>query len=150
MACYIFYITAEKAKKLFQPSNILIERGNLMKTKIAIHETFKLRFRSGVRSGNAASDACYANRNFSNLLNLCDITGECYPELSLKHCLAASGEPLWWKDFPDMNQDKACKITASHLDTKPEYRGKDGLLPKMGCSLKYWGDPDSRVADDRF
>lgn len=47
---------------------------------------------SGIEAGNAATDACYAERNWHNLTNFCIYdTSKCYPHDKLKECLRNAG-----------------------------------------------------------
>lgn len=82
--------------------------------------------RTGLKSGNLTSAMCYAARNIFNANPGCWYQFYCFEEHDLKKCLSRSGEPDWWKDFPDMDQQKACDFT-NH------YAG-DSTRKIMGCS----------------
>lgn len=71
-----------------------------------------LQVRSKIVAGNNRSDKCYSNRNLDNLNPKCWISKiGCPTDDDLKSCLAVSGEPNWWKDFPGMTQESACALT---------------------------------------
>ncbi len=84
-----------------------------------------LALRTHIRSGNLRSDGCYVKRNLCSLE--CGLAG--WPqkdgtkvncagnnnENRLKECLFASGEPDWWKAFPECNSSQQC------FDTRPAW-----------------------------
>jgi hypothetical protein len=84
--------------------------------------------RTALKAANAESDDCYATRNYENFRNGCGIGGVCYLEQDLMTCLSRSGEKNWWMDFPEMNQNKACRTT---INAANEVAKK--IVDRMGC-----------------
>ena len=92
------------------------------------NKTAQLNLRTNLRSGNQASDACYASRNIYNLNGFCVLGGDCYPQSKLQKCLATSGEPDWWT-WPGIgisSKEEACRMTRA-LSTN------DKKTKEMGC-----------------
>ncbi len=90
--------------------------------------TAQLNLRTNLRSGNLASDACYADRNYYNLDHLCGLGGDCYKHEDLQRCLSVSGEPKWWTwdGVGISSQEEACRMTwAESKDIKK--------IKAMGC-----------------
>ncbi len=92
------------------------------------NKTTQLNLRTNLRSGNQASDACYAERNSYNLDHLCGLGGDCYPHLRLQMCLSVSGEPDWWtwSGIGISSKEEACNMTRA-LSTN------DKKTKEMGC-----------------
>lgn len=89
--------------------------------------------RTGLRTGNAASDNCYATRNVVNIQAWLG-ANPYYDEKNLKNCLSVSGEQNWYKDF-GMQPLDACRITRDSVlkNGTMDDADKQQKLVEMGC-----------------
>lgn len=89
--------------------------------------------RTCLRTRNAASDNCYANRNIVNFQAWFGMNPY-YDDNDLKSCLSVSGEPNWYKDF-GMTPLEACRITQDRVlkNGRMDTAEQQQKVVEMGC-----------------